>query len=95
MLFVISATNIDITDVLHFSGAVCNCYLAIIMPCLMYMKYYGSQVSLPKRIGLWTFIILGSTFTVMSMVSSIYSIANRKYEADGARLLGLYFDKGF
>lgn len=64
------------------------------MPCLMYMKYYGSQVSLPKRIGLWTFICLGSAFTILSMVSSIYSIVNRKYETDGARSLGLYFGTG-
>jgi len=81
-LFIISATNLNITDILHFSGAVCNCYLAIIMPCLMFMKWYGSEVSTCKKIGLWSFIVLGSAFTALSMFSSIWSITHRQYHDD-------------
>lgn len=81
-LFVISATKLDITDILHFAGAVCNCYLAVIMPCLGYMKWFGSEVSTCKKIGLWSFIILGSGFTCLSVFSSVWSITHRQYHED-------------
>jgi proton-coupled amino acid transporter len=79
MLFAISISGIRILDLLNFSGALCNAYLAIIMPVMLYMAYFKDKIKKWQRVCFWAFIIVGVSMTMLSVVVSVKDMASAKH----------------
>lgn len=75
MLFAISISGIRILDLLNFSGALCNAYLAIIMPIMLYMTYFKDKIKKWQRTLFWIFIAVGCSLTLLSVVVSVKDMA--------------------
>jgi hypothetical protein len=61
-IFGLSASGVDILDLFVFSGAFCNSYLAMILPCLLYMRWFGigeNKLARSTRLLLWSYMVLG------------------------------------
>merc|ERR1711976_232578 len=71
LLFVISISGIRILDLLNFSGALCNAYLAIIMPVMLYMTYFKDELKKWQKTLFWIFIVVGVSMTLLSVVISV------------------------
>jgi hypothetical protein len=58
----LSASGVDILDLFMFGGAFCNSYLAKILPCLLYMRWFGigeNKLGRWTKYLLWGYIVLG------------------------------------
>lgn len=78
-LFAISISGIRILDLLNFSGALCNAYLAIIMPVMLYMAYFKDKIKKWQRVLFWIFIGVGVSMTMLSVVVSVKDMATFKH----------------
>jgi hypothetical protein len=61
-IFGLSASGVDILDLFVFSGAFCNSYLAMILPCLLYMRWFAigeNKLARSTRWLLWSYMVLG------------------------------------
>jgi hypothetical protein len=81
-IFGLSASGVDILDLFVFSGAFCNSYLAMILPCLLYMRWFGigeNKLGRWTKFLLWGYMVLGSTGAGTSVGFLVYDMANRNY----------------
>lgn len=79
LLFTISISGIRILDLLNFSGALCNAYLAMIMPILLYMTWFGAKLNKCQKMAFWAYIIIGTALTAVSVVCSVKDMVSHKH----------------
>ena len=61
-IFGLSASGVDILDLFVFSGAFCNSYLAMVLPCLLYLRWFGTGENKLARWTkwlLWSYMVFG------------------------------------
>ena len=73
LLFGLSMSGINIIDLLGLTGSLCNAYLAIILPNLLFVRHFEKKGTLTKGKNCicWVYIIVGTTFCFVSVGFSI------------------------